>query len=209
MHQNAALLASLIGSRICHDLISPIGAISNGLELAELTATAPIGPEMSLIQQSCDYAAARIRFFRIAFGTAADATFIPVVEARKTLADHYVGTRISAIWQIDEDLTRDATQLAYLSALCLETALPHGGRLALARQDKVLVADAEATSLRSDLPIWTVLTDRGCPDLPEISPAHVQFALLARICRDRSFFPDLEVGASRMQMRLPLSAPPS
>ena len=62
-------LAALIGSRICHDLISPIGAISNGVELMEMTQT-DMGPEFELISESVANANARVRLFRIAFGAA-------------------------------------------------------------------------------------------------------------------------------------------
>ena len=61
--------ATLIGSRICHDLISPIGAINNGIELIEMGSTAST-PEMTLISESVVNASARIRYFRIAFGAA-------------------------------------------------------------------------------------------------------------------------------------------
>ena len=48
--QNADL-AGLVGSRLCHDLISPIGAIGNGLELLELSGSAPT-EEIALIRAS-------------------------------------------------------------------------------------------------------------------------------------------------------------
>jgi len=60
-------LAALIGSRICHDLISPIGAINNGLELLGMSGQTG-GAELDLISQSVENASARIRFFRIAYG---------------------------------------------------------------------------------------------------------------------------------------------
>ena len=68
MIQSASHLASLIGSRICHDLISPIGAIHNGLELISLSGAVQHEAEISLITQSCQNAASRIKFFRVAFG---------------------------------------------------------------------------------------------------------------------------------------------
>ncbi|PRY75609.1 hypothetical protein [Marivita geojedonensis] len=114
MQQNGASLAALIGSRICHDLINPIGAISNGLELFGMGGASPDGPEMTLIQQSCDNATARIRFFRIAFGSAGDTRPIAPAEAAQTLANHYAGTRILTDWQMETALPRDLTQLAYL-----------------------------------------------------------------------------------------------
>ena len=53
-------LTALLGSRICHDLISPIGAISNGVELLLMDNVAK-GPEMTLIAESVANANARIR----------------------------------------------------------------------------------------------------------------------------------------------------
>ena len=60
-------LAQLVGSRICHDLISPVGAIGNGLELLAMAGgrTMPGGSaELELISDSVVQANARIRFFR-------------------------------------------------------------------------------------------------------------------------------------------------
>ena len=59
--------SALIGSRICHDLVNPIGAIGNGVELMQMDG-AVRGPELTLIAESVANANARIRFFRIAFG---------------------------------------------------------------------------------------------------------------------------------------------
>jgi histidine phosphotransferase ChpT len=209
VQQDSVSLAALIGSRICHDLISPIGAISNGLELAGMTASAPMSPEMSLIQQSCDHATARIRFFRIAFGTATDVRPIPVADARKTLADHYAGTRISAEWHVVRDLGRDATQLAYLCALCLEATLPQGGLLRVDLRDGMLVVTACASVLRDDPLLWCLLTDKGGAAVQNISPATVQFALLGRICRDRDVTPRRALSEHETTLRLPLPLPPS
>ena len=63
--------SALIGSRICHDLVNPIGAIGNGVELMMMDGTAK-GPELALIAESVASATARIRFFRIAFGASGD-----------------------------------------------------------------------------------------------------------------------------------------
>jgi histidine phosphotransferase ChpT len=62
-------LAALVGARICHDLISPIGAIGNGMELLALSGVPP-SPELELIEDSLRNAMARVQFFRIAFGAA-------------------------------------------------------------------------------------------------------------------------------------------
>lgn len=60
---------ALIGSRICHDLINPLGAIGNGIELLSLSGMAA-SPEMTLVQDSVNNATARVKFLRLAFGDA-------------------------------------------------------------------------------------------------------------------------------------------
>ncbi|WP_187292463.1 hypothetical protein [Octadecabacter antarcticus] len=52
-------LNALIGSRICHDLINPLGAIGNGIELLGLAGVA-VGPEMALVSESVENATAKI-----------------------------------------------------------------------------------------------------------------------------------------------------
>ncbi|WP_260002496.1 hypothetical protein [Sulfitobacter pontiacus] len=80
-------LAALIGSRICHDLISPVGAINNGLELF-LMSGMNMSPEVALIDESVRNASARLRFFRVAFGSG-DAQPVPAQETSGILRDLY------------------------------------------------------------------------------------------------------------------------
>ena len=64
-------LAALISSRICHDVISPVGAIANGLEmLAEEQDEAMREQTMALIRRSASQASAKLQFARLAFGAA-------------------------------------------------------------------------------------------------------------------------------------------
>ncbi|RUU53240.1 histidine phosphotransferase, partial [Mesorhizobium sp. M2C.T.Ca.TU.002.02.1.1] len=64
-------LAALLCSRVCHDIISPVGAINNGLEL--LDEGGADEDAMKLIRQSARNASARLQFARIAFGAAGSA----------------------------------------------------------------------------------------------------------------------------------------
>src|SRR4051812_46031134 len=64
-------LAALLCSRVCHDIISPVGAINNGLEL--LDEGGADEDAMRLIRQSAKNASARLQFARIAFGAAGSA----------------------------------------------------------------------------------------------------------------------------------------
>lgn len=106
-------LGSLIGSRICHDLISPIGAINNGLELLAMSGDAE-GPEIGLIGESVGSASARIRFFRIAFGTAGD-QMVGSAEVAAILRDLYAPSRIDIVWQMGAAQPRSLAALSGLA----------------------------------------------------------------------------------------------
>ena len=63
--------ASLLCSRLCHDLLSPIGALNNGLELlADETDPKMRERCMELMAESARTSAAKLKFFRLAFGAA-------------------------------------------------------------------------------------------------------------------------------------------
>ena len=119
-------LSNLIGSRICHDLISPIGAINNGLELIEFKG-GQIESEMGLIDKNCAAAAARIQFFRIAYGTASDGRIISNVETVRIITGALRSERLSIGLHPKKDLPRHEIQLALLLLQCFEIALPYGG----------------------------------------------------------------------------------
>lgn len=168
-------LAVLIGSRICHDLISPIGAINNGMELLELSGAAR-GPEIDLIAQSCANASARIRLFRVAFGSASDEQQINAREMADILNAYSADIRAKMAWGVTESLSRRDSQIACLALLCLETALPQGGEIKVTQTGSQLdfVAIGPRTSTAGDH--WAGLTNIGTQ--AEVIPAHVQFVLL-------------------------------
>ena len=120
-------LAALIGSRICHDLISPIGAINNGLELLGMTGSSE-GPELQLITDSVGSASARIRFFRIAYGAAGQQE-MGRAEIVGVLRDLMGGGRLDVAWGPMDEQPRDVVRMAFLAIQCLETAMPYGGRI--------------------------------------------------------------------------------
>ena len=178
MPQDRQKLADLIGSRLCHDLSNPLGAIGNGVELLDLTGAAQ-GPEMDLIRDAVGDALARVRFFRLAFGYAGPDHMTSAREARTTLEALYRGARINPVWKPQDDMPRRQVKLAYLMMLCAETALPMGGEVTLsmepggqwslgARADRVAVEEA----------LWSVLRFGPGAMARSLKPSEVQFLAL-------------------------------
>lgn len=168
-------ITALLGSRICHDLISPIGAISNGVELLLMDNVAK-GPEMTLVAESVANANARIRFFRVAFGQTTKDQRIGLTEVRGILADLARGSRTMVDWNTPTDLSRRETKLAFLCMLCLESALGQGGRLAVDRGESRWTVTGTAPRLRIDPKLWEVLSNPQTE--VEIGASQVQFLLV-------------------------------
>ncbi|MGB3245418.1 MAG: histidine phosphotransferase family protein [Sulfitobacter sp.] len=173
-------LAALIGSRICHDLISPIGAINNGLELLNMSGAAE-GPEMSLIGESVGNASARIRFFRIAFGAAGD-QMVGRSEIVSILRDLYHNSRLEVVWDPSEPQPRSAVRLSFLALLCLETAMPYGGQIVARTEGGTWRLKGTADKLNVDAPLWEMLANVQPP--VQVQPSQVQFALLPMVASD-------------------------
>ncbi len=167
-------LAELIGSRICHDLISPIGAITNGLELLEMVGAVQ-GPEMELIAGSVGSAGARIRFFRVAFGSASDQP-LGRAEVSELLRDVERVGRVRISWNLSEAVPRNQVKLAFLALLCCESAMPFGGEVEIATQGNAWTVTGVADKLNIDSGLWKGVATGRFSD--KVSPAQVQFALL-------------------------------
>lgn len=93
-------LLELICARLCHDLVGPVSAIGNGVELVTEFGEEIRGEALGLIAQSASEAARRLQFFRIAFGSAAgaDGRAIPLAEAWARTKELPLGGRVSLDW---------------------------------------------------------------------------------------------------------------
>lgn len=174
----ADTLATLVSSRICHDLISPIGAIGNGVELLQLTG-GESGSEIALISDSVMNASARIRFFRIAFGAAGKEQMISRKEVLGILSASAIGGRMTYFWQVEGDQPRTDVRIAFLLLLCFESALPVGGDITITKEGETWILTGSGSRLQVDAPRWQYLTEQR--HKIERSAALVQFELLPRV----------------------------
>ena len=176
MTSNALELNALIGSRICHDLISPLGAIGNGIELLSMSG-GPAPPEITLIAESVENANARIRFFRVAFGAADAESMISNNEVRRVLGDLYRGNRMSVDWRIPDDTLRVEAKLAFLTLQCFESALPWGGKVAVTRSGNTWSIFGTGDRLKREDDLWNLFTSPSSST--PVSASNVHFALVA------------------------------
>lgn len=125
--------ASLLCSRLCHDLLSPVGALNNGIELL----ADEHDPEMrarclELLGESARASANKLKFFRLAFGAAGGfADDVDTREARVAIEGLFGGDgRIQLGWMVDEPtMSKAALKVLLNLVLIAGDALVRGGRL--------------------------------------------------------------------------------
>jgi len=125
--------ASLLCSRLCHDLLSPVGALNNGIELL----VDEHDPEMrarclDLLGESARASANKLKFFRLAFGAAGGfADEVDTREARAAIEGLFgADGRIELGWMIDEPtMSKSALKILLNLALLAGDSLVRGGRL--------------------------------------------------------------------------------
>jgi histidine phosphotransferase ChpT len=123
-------LAALLCSRVCHDVISPVGAIINGLEVldgeddAEMRTVA-----MELIKKSAAAASARLQFCRLAFGAAGSLTAaIDTGDAEAAARALIANDRTKLRWDAPRRLApKNAVKLLLNLCLVAASAAPRGG----------------------------------------------------------------------------------
>lgn len=133
-------LNGLLGARLCHDLISPVGAIRNGLELLEFSKNLD-GPELDLIRESASNAEAKLRYFRVAFGRDASGQVMAATDIRDIVASYVQDSDFDVEWDISGTLPRPIVKTLLLCLLCLETAVQRSGQVFVTQaEDEISLA---------------------------------------------------------------------
>ncbi len=190
-------LSALLGSRLCHDLIGPIGAIGNGVELL-LLAGGGRGDEVALISESVTALNARIRFYRVAYGIARPDQSIARNEVSAILADLFPSGRITVTWTSPSDLPRAEVKAIFLLLLCAEQALRSGGRIAVLRDGAEWSLTLTSPRLRHDAALWSLTRSPTLP--PDLEPAQVQFPLAGQALAQLGRKPDFEPGPETLRI---------
>jgi histidine phosphotransferase ChpT len=195
-------LSELVSARLCHDLISPMGAIGNGLELLEL-AGGPGGPELALVHDSLATALAKLRFYRVAFGPA-DPQARQSLEEAAQITDAMFHGRFSVIWEEEgRDIGRPLVRLAFLAILCLEKSLPMGGTVRVALPPGALRLAIDGRRTQPPRELWAHVTEGAA--LAELRPDAVQFALLRQAAAAAGHRVEARFGESSAAVEVALS----
>lgn len=173
-------ITGLVSARICHDLVSPLGAIGNGVELLALTGGTK-SPEVQLIEESVTGANARLKMLRVAFGHASAEQTISASEALGMLDGTEATGRLTFTFDTGDPLPRPEIRCAFLAAMCLKSALPLGGRIFVTESAGAWMLRGTGDRINMVPELWDCLTQNT--PIPNLRPNDVHFALLPEAAR--------------------------
>ena len=129
-------VAELMCSRVCHDLVSPVGAINNGVELVEELGGEMADDALSLVGQSSRRATAVLQLFRLAYGGAGGQDNLGLGQVRETASVYLADGKVSFDWRIPttdngHHMPPGTVKLLLNLVVLAEETLTHGGTIAV------------------------------------------------------------------------------
>jgi histidine phosphotransferase ChpT len=181
-------LAALLCSRVCHDVISPVGAIANGLEVLEDEDDEDMKRvAMDLVRRSARQASAKLQFCRIAFGAAGSAgASVDLGEAGDT-AKAFVGEeKVKLDWQAPRVALPKAEVKLLLNMMLLGiSAVPRGGVVSVALENGTPVVRATGDAARVPEKVAQLL--KGDFDAEDLDARLVQPYYTRRLAQQSGF----------------------
>ncbi len=180
--------AALLSSRLCHDLIGPVGALANGLEvLADETDAEMRGYAMDLIGSSAKQATAKLKFARLAFGAGSSAgDQFDMTDVEAVVQEYIATTKATLVWDAPAMAApKDAIKLLMNFILMAVEGIPLGGEIktAITQEDGALAISvhAEGKLIRFEDVTKSLLA--GEPVLDQLDPRSIQAYYAALISR--------------------------
>jgi len=148
-------LAALLCARICHDLISPVGALGTAIEILDDDTSDMHDDAMELVRSSSRQAGGKLRFLRLALGAGGSAPGIIALDEIKSLVDGMYGEgKASLHWETETDgITKNSARVLLNLVMLAVQAIPRGGdlKISIAETDDATALTLEATGPKSRL----------------------------------------------------------
>lgn len=178
--------AALLVSRVCHDLVGPLGAVVNGMEVLEDERDPAMRADaIKLVTMSADQALARIQFMRIAFGAAGSAgAELDLGEIGRLVTGLLEGGKVQLAWNVPRLYWgKDWAKLLMNATLLAADCLPRGGVVTVETGPET---DTPSFRIRAEGPNARVTEDvdraiKG--EAPNVDARHVQPYLTHKLSR--------------------------
>lgn len=157
-------LAALLCARICHDLVSPVGALGTAIEILDDDSNADMHDDaLALIKSSSRRASAKLKYLRLAFGAAGSAPGVLGTDELQTLtSDMFEDAKADIVYDFHADgLQKSRARLLLNLTMLGVQAVPRGGSVTLSSTADALIVTSVGPRARLDETVEKALTGRS------------------------------------------------
>ena len=208
-------LAEMLASRLCHDLVNPVGAVANGVELMTEFCDTMQKDALDLVASSAESALKRIAFFRVAYGIAGHDEGQSIQEVRVLAQGFLAGGKVALDWPAKADdvavgLPRSGLKLVLALIALGAESLPRGGKVAaavVAPSGGRLTATGAGARLEATAgAVLSGFAGGATPDPAILEPKSVGAAYAGRLAQSIGAEITVDSGADRVSYGLRLAS---
>lgn len=203
-----ARVLELLASRICHDLVSPVGAVNNGVEFLEDMGPDALDDALGLIRYSASQASAKLQAFRFAYGAGGADPNVRPEDVAKAFSSLISGEgKVTQSWDPYAPLGQKGNppgfcKLLMATLMLAQDALPKGGAITVRPGEPgqtIITAEGPGAGLRED----TERALNGSLPVEDLNPRLVHPYVVGQIAHRYGFSVDLgEQAENRVALRL-------
>lgn len=160
--------SEILISKICHDLVSPVGAVNNGIEFLSEMGAEGLQDGLGLIQHSARQSSVRLQLFRMCYGAGGSDAKVTGKTIYETFMHYVEGTKCAMEWDLMNAMPDHDLQAGYLKTLLnlmvfAQESMPKGGVVTVTMDGETMVVtgkgevikpkDGSIEALNNDLPV--------------------------------------------------------
>lgn len=139
-HSIPTRASEILISKICHDLVSPVGAVNNGIEFLSDMGADGLQDGLSLIEHSAKQASVRLQLFRMCYGAGGSDAKTTGKMIYETFQNYVADTKCTMVWDLMNDIPDDDLPAGYMKTLLnmmvfVQECLPKGGTVTITMAD--------------------------------------------------------------------------
>lgn len=179
--------SEILISKICHDLVSPVGAVNNGIEFLQDMGEDGLKDGLDLMQHAAGQASVKLQLFRLCFGAAGGDAKITGKMVYETYTNYIAGTKLSLDWDLlnampDDDLPVGCLKILLNALLLVGEAMPKGGDIIVTLTDqKTFTVKGQGERIKPKDGVVEALS--GDLSLEAITPQNIQGFMLSHYAK--------------------------
>ena len=152
-HSIPTRASEILISKICHDLVSPVGAVNNGIEFLNDMGADGLQDGLGLIEHSARQASVRLQLFRMCYGAGGSDAKTTGKMVYETFQNYVAGTKISMEWDLmndmpDQDLPAGFMKVLLNTMVFVGEAMPKGGVVSVTMNDDEMIVSGSGDLIK-------------------------------------------------------------